>query len=68
LGWEALGHRSIAMTMRYAHLAPDELRAAVAVLDNVLPPAARDASVAQGPKTRREKKSPAKERVATSRT
>jgi hypothetical protein len=25
------------MTMRYSHLAPDHLRAAVAVLDNVLP-------------------------------
>ena len=33
---EALGHRTIAMTMRYSHLAPDHLRAAVAVLDGVL--------------------------------
>jgi len=33
----ALGHQTIAMTMRYAHLAPDHLRAAVAVLDGVLP-------------------------------
>ena len=34
---EALGHQTIAMTMRYSHLAPDHLRAAVAVLDDVLP-------------------------------
>src|SRR3989475_5996625 len=34
---ELLGHRSMAMTMRYAHLAPDHLRAAAAVLDDVLP-------------------------------
>jgi len=33
---EALGHQTIAMTMRYSHLAPDHLRAAVAVLDGVL--------------------------------
>src|SRR5215470_8523095 len=33
---EALGHQTIAMTMRYAHLAPEHLRAAVAVLDGVL--------------------------------
>jgi integrase len=34
---EALGHQTIAMTMRYSHLAPDHLRAAVAALDDVLP-------------------------------
>jgi integrase len=34
---EALGHRSVTMTLRYSHLAPDHLRAAIAVLDNVLP-------------------------------
>jgi hypothetical protein len=34
---EALGHETITMTMRYSHLAPDHLRAAVAVLDDVLP-------------------------------
>ena len=33
---EALGHQTISMTMRYSHLAPDHLRAAVAVLDGVL--------------------------------
>ena len=35
---EALGHQTITMTIRYSHLAPDHLRAAVAVLDDVLPP------------------------------
>jgi hypothetical protein len=30
---ELLGHRSIEMTMRYAHLSPDVRRAAVEVLD-----------------------------------
>jgi hypothetical protein len=34
---EALGHQTITMTMRYSHLAPDHLRAAVATLDGVLP-------------------------------
>jgi len=34
---EALGHQTITMTMRYSHLAPDHLRAAVAVLDGALP-------------------------------
>lgn len=34
---EALGHQTIVMTMRYSHLAPEHLRAAVAVLDGVLP-------------------------------
>jgi len=34
---EALGHKTMTMTMRYSHLAPDHLRAAVAVLDNVIP-------------------------------
>jgi hypothetical protein len=35
---ELLGHQTITMTMRYSHLAPDHLRAAVAVLDDMLPP------------------------------
>jgi integrase len=34
---EALGHQTITMTMRYSHLAPDHLRAAVAALDGMLP-------------------------------
>jgi integrase len=33
---EALGHQTVMMAYRYSHLAPDHLRAAVAVLDNVL--------------------------------
>ena len=33
---DLLGHKSLAMTLRYAHLAPERLRAAVAVLDGVL--------------------------------
>jgi integrase len=33
---EALGHQTITMTICYSHLAPDHLRAAVAVLDGVL--------------------------------
>jgi len=34
---EALGHRTIVMTMRYSHLSPDHLRAAIGVLDDVFP-------------------------------
>jgi hypothetical protein len=33
---DLLGHKSLAMTLRYAHLAPERLRAVVAVLDGVL--------------------------------
>jgi integrase len=33
---ELLGHSDIQVTMRYAHLAPDHLRAAVASLDGIL--------------------------------
>jgi integrase len=33
---DLLGHSSLAMVMRYAHLAPEHLRSAVARLDNVI--------------------------------
>lgn len=40
---ELLGHSDIHITMRYAHLAPDHLRAAVASLDGILSPTAASA-------------------------
>jgi integrase len=33
---DLLGHRSLTMVMRYAHLAPEHLRAAVSRLDDVM--------------------------------
>jgi hypothetical protein len=33
-----LGHKSIVMTLRYAHLAPENLRTAASSLDGVLAP------------------------------
>ena len=50
---DALGHRTVAMSNRYSHLAPDHLRAAVATLDGVLTPEADGATpVAVGHKMR----------------
>jgi hypothetical protein len=43
-----LGHATLAMTMRYAHLAPEHLRSAVSRLDDALAvPAGQDAEKAQ---------------------
>jgi hypothetical protein len=43
-----LGHSDIAITMRYAHLAPDHLRAAAASLDGILAaPAPADRAIAE---------------------
>jgi integrase len=36
---DLLGHRSLAMVLRYSHLSPEHLRSAVARLDAVLPAA-----------------------------
>jgi integrase len=36
---DLLGHSTLAMVMRYAHLAPEHLRSAVSRLDNVMAPA-----------------------------
>ena len=35
---ELLGHATLAMVMRYAHLAPEQIRSAVSRLDDVLRP------------------------------
>ena len=51
---EILGHHSLAMVTRYAHLAPEHLRTAVSRLDNVLklaPSASLGTRRAQGEET-----------------
>jgi integrase len=47
---DLLGHRSLAMTLRYGHLAPEHLRSAVARLDTTLP--ASDSAQASAQETR----------------
>ena len=34
---EILGHKTMAMTQRYAHLGPKNLRTAISALDGILP-------------------------------
>ena len=40
---ELLGHKTLAMTLRHAHLAPERLREAVGRLDRVFGPATAEA-------------------------
>ena len=47
---DLLGHHSLAMTLRYGHLAPEHLRSAVARLDATLP--ASDSAQASAEETR----------------
>lgn len=55
---ERLGHSNIQITMRYAHLVPDHLRAAVASLNGILAaPADVAADVADASLTRPHHKS-----------
>jgi integrase len=54
---ELLGHSDIQITMRYAHLAPDHLRAAVASLDGILSagrPVQRRETLGHGARTAQE--------------
>jgi hypothetical protein len=45
---DALGHRTLAMTLRYSHLALEHLRAAIASLDGILTAPASAENRAQG--------------------
>ncbi len=48
---DLLGHSSLAMVMRYAHLAPEQLRSAVSRLDDVLVPSRSGKNRAEQPET-----------------
>jgi integrase len=68
---ELLGHSDIQITMRYAHLAPDHLRAAVASLDGVLGPISSepmaDGATAEESRLRRKDGTRASSAVGTAR-
>jgi hypothetical protein len=62
---ELLGHSDIQITMRYAHLAPDHLRAAVASLDGILSPAGLEEPAATSEEVRLPHKDATRASVAT---